>query len=65
MHGLKVGEIHRNRFDTRVRQLLEEMPLLSVAIKPLLRVLEQLVPERKALDSAWEKPHARTRCACA
>jgi transposase len=26
MHGLKVGEIHRNRFDTRVRQLLEEMP---------------------------------------
>jgi transposase len=50
MHGLKVGEIHRNRFDTRVRELLEEMPLLSVAIEPLLRVLEQLVSERKALD---------------
>jgi transposase len=50
MHGLKVGEIHRNRFETRVRELLEEMPLLSVAIEPLLRVLEQLVSERKALD---------------
>jgi transposase len=50
MHGLRVGEIHRNRFDTRVRELLEEMPLLGVAIEPLLRVLEQLVSERKALD---------------
>jgi len=37
MHGLKVGEIHRNRFDKRVRDLLEEMPLLNVAIEPLLR----------------------------
>jgi transposase len=27
MHGLKVGDIHRNRFDKRVRELLEEMPL--------------------------------------
>ena len=50
MHGLKVGEIHRNRFDKRVRELLEEMPLLNVAIEPLLRVLEQLVAERKAMD---------------
>jgi transposase len=51
MHGLKVGEIHRNRFDKRVRELLEEMPLLNVAIEPLLRVMEQLVSERKAMDS--------------
>ena len=51
MHGLKVGEIHRNRFDKRVGELLEEMPLLKVAIEPLLRVLEQLVAERKALDN--------------
>jgi transposase len=50
MHGLKVGEIHRNRFDKRVRELLEEMPLLNVAIEPLLRVMEQLVSERKAMD---------------
>ena len=50
MHGLKVGEIHRNQFDKRVRELLEEMPLLNVAIEPLLRVLEQLVAERKAMD---------------
>ena len=27
MHGLTVGEIHRNRFDKRVHELLEEMPL--------------------------------------
>ena len=51
MHGLKVGEIHRNRFDKRVRELLEEMPLLNVAIEPLLRVMEQLVSERKAMDN--------------
>jgi transposase len=50
MHGLKVGEIHRNRFNKRVRELLEEMPLLNVAIEPLLRVMEQLVSERKAMD---------------
>ena len=51
MHGLKVGDIHRNRFDKRVRELLGKMPLLNVAIEPLLRVLEQLVSERKALDN--------------
>ena len=51
MHGLKVGEIHRNRFDKRVQELLKEMPLLNVAIEPLLRVLEQLVSERKAMDT--------------
>jgi transposase len=50
MHGLKVGETHRNQFDKRVRELLKEMPLLHVAIDPMLRVLEQLVSERKALD---------------
>jgi transposase len=50
MHGLKVGEIHRNLFDNRVRDLLKEMPTLNIAIEPLLRVLEQLVAERKAMD---------------
>jgi transposase len=50
MHGLKVGEIHRNLFDNRVRELLKEMPTLNIAIEPLLRVLEQLVTERKAMD---------------
>ncbi len=50
MHGLKVGEIHRNQFDKRVRELLKEMPTLNVAVEPLLRVLEQLVTERKAMD---------------
>ena len=63
MHGLKVGEIHRNRFDKRVRELLEEMPLLNVAIEPLLRVLEQLVSERKALDKRLEQA-ARKDAVC-
>jgi transposase len=40
MHGLKVGEIHRNRFENRTRDLLEEMPSLNCA-EPLLRILEQ------------------------
>jgi transposase len=50
MQGLKIGEIHRNQFNERVRELLKEMPPLSIAIEPLLRVLEQLVAERKAMD---------------
>ncbi|HEY7576106.1 MAG TPA: IS110 family transposase [Acetobacteraceae bacterium] len=63
MHGLKVGEIHRNRFDKRVGELLEEMPLLKVAIEPLLRVLGQLVAERKALDNRLGQA-ARKNAAC-
>jgi transposase len=55
MHGLKVGDTHRNHFEKRVCELLEEMPLLKVAIKPLLRVLEQLTSERKALDKRLEQ----------
>jgi hypothetical protein len=31
-HALPPGEIHRNSFDQRVRELLKEMPLLNVAI---------------------------------
>jgi transposase len=50
MHGLKIGETHRLRFDKRVRELLDQMPSLNVAIGPLLRVLEQLVAERGAMD---------------
>jgi transposase len=33
-----------------VRELLEQMPSLNIAIGPLLRVLEQLVTEREAMD---------------
>jgi transposase len=55
MHGLKVGEIHRNRFENRARDLLEEMPSLNCAIEPLLRILEQLTAERKALDKRLEQ----------
>jgi transposase len=55
MHGLKVGEIHRNRFENRARDLLEEMPSLACAIEPLLRILERLTAERKALDKRLEQ----------
>jgi transposase len=37
MHGLNVGEIHRNLFDNRVRELLKEMSTMNIAIEPLLR----------------------------
>ena len=50
VYGLKVGDTHRCRFDKRVRELLEETPRLEVAIGPLLRVLEQLMGERKEMD---------------
>ncbi len=50
VYGLKVGETHRCQFDKRVRELLTEMPKLEMAIGPLLRVLEQLVGERKKMD---------------
>jgi hypothetical protein len=35
MHGVKVGEIHRNQFDQRVRELLNEMQTLSIAIETI------------------------------
>lgn len=52
VYGLKIGAIHRNRFAARVVELLEmaELPDLSAAIEPLLRVREGLRTERKALD---------------
>ena len=50
VHGLKVGDTHRCRFDKRVRGLVEETPRLEIAIGPSLRVWEQLVGERKGMD---------------
>jgi transposase len=50
VYGLKVGDIHRVRFDKRVRELLAEMPQLEMAIGPLLRVLEQVMGERGKMD---------------
>jgi transposase len=46
-----------------VHELLEEMPLLNVAIEPLLRVLKQLVAERKELDKRLESA-ARKDAVC-
>jgi hypothetical protein len=43
--------------DKRVGELLEDMPHIKVAIEPLLRVLEQLVAERKALDNRLAQAH--------
>jgi transposase len=65
MHGLKVGDIHRNRFDKRVRELLEEMPLLNVAIEPLLRVPGTARHRTKRRwTNFWAGPPERTRFAC-
>ena len=50
-YGLKVGEVHRNRFGDRIRELLREQPLLDVAIGPLLRATELLIAERSKLDT--------------
>ena len=50
VYGLKVGDIHRVRFDKRVRELLTEMPQLEMAIGLLLRVLEQVMGERAKMD---------------
>ena len=50
-YGLKVDEVHRNRFGDRIRELLREQPLLEVAIGPLLRATELLVTERSKLDT--------------
>ena len=50
-YGLKVGEVHRNRFGHRIRELLRERPLLEVAIGPLLRATELLIAERSKLDT--------------
>jgi transposase len=50
VYGLKVGDIHRVRFDKRVRELLAEMPQLEMVIGPLLRVLEQVMSERAKMD---------------
>ena len=50
-HGLKVGEVHRNKFAGRIRELLREAPLLEVAAGPLLRAAELLVAERSVLDA--------------
>lgn len=36
VHGLKVGAVHRCKFDERVRELLLEAPALTVAIEPML-----------------------------
>ena len=49
-YGLKVGEVHRNRFGDRIRELLREQPLLEVVIGPLLRATKLLVAERSRLD---------------
>jgi len=50
--GLKIGAIHRNHFVARVAELLEvaDMPDLSAATEPLIRVRESIRIERKAQD---------------
>ena len=49
-HGLKMGEVTRLGFEERVRQLVEPVPALAMAVEPLLRVLQQVRGERARFD---------------
>ena len=49
-HGLKVGEVTRLSFEQRVRQLVEPVPALAMAVEPLLRLLQQVREERARFD---------------
>ena len=53
MHGLKMGEIHRNRFDKRVRELLKEMPLLSVAIDTVSFRRQEMPHDQDCTGGQW------------
>jgi transposase len=64
MHGLKAGEIHRNRFETRVRELLEEMPSSVSPSSHCCGCWSSLFQNERRWTSAWERPRGRTRCAC-
>lgn len=59
MHGLKMGEVHRNKFADRVRELVAETPMLGVAIDPLLRSAEVMATERKSIDRRLEQAARR------
>ena len=49
-HGLKMGEVTRLGFEERVRPLVEPVPALTMAVEPLLRVLQQVREERARFD---------------
>jgi hypothetical protein len=57
MQGLKIGKIHRNRSDKRVRELLNEMPFLGITIEhsgkpdPLLEARCRMWLHRFGTDS--------------
>ncbi|MEP6148778.1 MAG: IS110 family transposase, partial [Nisaea sp.] len=48
--GLAVGAVAKQRFETRVRGLLEEIPLLQDAIEPLLAVRRTLLEQSDGLE---------------
>lgn len=55
VYGLKIGAIHRNRFEARVTDLLAmaSLPELAAAIEPMLRVRENMRAKRKAFDRTF------------
>jgi transposase len=59
LYGLKVGEIHRNRFAARVAELLETaaLPELSAAIEALLRVRKECAWNAKRRTESLLPPH--------
>jgi transposase len=55
IYGLKVGEVHRNKFAERIAELIAEIPALSVAIDPLLSARKVMREQLRRFDYALEK----------
>jgi transposase len=50
VHGLKLGNVHRCTFATRVETLLADAPELRIAIEPLLEVRNMMRKQKVLLD---------------
>ena len=55
VHGLKMGAVHRCRFEERVRELLSEAPALNVAIEPMLEAGTTMRARFKKYDYYLER----------
>ena len=62
--GLKVGQVSRGRFETRIRQLVEDRAALTCLVEPMLRAREELLTafnelHRMMLDQVRADPVCR------
>lgn len=55
IQGLKVGNIHRDRFSERVYELCEDIPQLLASIEPLLKARDTMRSQMLELNRAIEK----------